>query len=297
MYFIDEPNAVASPPRRLLLRPRAISRGGNPALAQAATKVRAWWLNMVQGELAGLLVTALITRSKNDVSQVTRAVQVIARGRELRFGGSGTTTWSVPDGVYEVELYARGAGGPGGGTAACTSSQVSVAPGGNAGTRCRGVFVVQPGDVITLTRGAGGAGNVSTGGTRGGSTVVTRTRLGVATTLLVAPGGAPGVNAPAAVPFFVQAATAPSLTVVAVGGLVQSYEVSGGDASAGSVLNTLSGRGGDAGEDGTGGGSVGGGGSFNGNTGLGYGSAARAPRPARATPARRAALAPTAWLG
>lgn len=68
---------------------------------------------------------------------------------------AGTSTWTVPDGVYWV--YGIVVGGGGGGGAGAGSATWS-AGGGGSGGRSEGWVPVTPGQTITVTVGAGGAG-------------------------------------------------------------------------------------------------------------------------------------------
>jgi hypothetical protein len=67
------------------------------------------------------------------------------------FTSTGTSTWTVPDGVTRILAEAWGGGGGG-----------SAFSGGGGGGYVAGTFSVTPGDVITLIIGAGGTAGTST---------------------------------------------------------------------------------------------------------------------------------------
>ncbi|GEM_PF-2858241 len=79
MHLIDNPQALAVAPAV----PAAGDPGwftiGNPSINQPATPVDDWWLNMVQGELKGVLDAAGIVMVKGNNAQVAAAIaQMIA---------------------------------------------------------------------------------------------------------------------------------------------------------------------------------------------------------------------------
>ncbi len=85
------------------------------------------------------------------------------------FSGAGTTNWTVPAGVYQINARAISAGGGGGG-----SPGGGYGSGGGGGADAFKSIAVTPGDVIAMTRGAGGAGGTGPGvdGADGGATSV-----------------------------------------------------------------------------------------------------------------------------
>lgn len=82
---------------------------------------------------------------------------------------TATGTFTVPAGVYRLRIHAWGAGGGG-------TGDVGGGGGGSGGSGayCTKLVEVEPGDVVTITIGAGGAAEVGTGGSasNGGSTTV-----------------------------------------------------------------------------------------------------------------------------
>jgi len=113
-------------------------------------------------------------------------------GGVLRAASSATLTqttitsttgqsWTVPAGVYRILVYMWGGGG---GAASCFCN----CAGGGAGGFVAGQIEVVPGETLTITAGAGGAGNNCSGGGRGGkgSTIYR------GATLLAAAGGGGG---------------------------------------------------------------------------------------------------------
>lgn len=86
------------------------------------------------------------------------------------YSKAGTYTYTVPDGVYKVNLEAEGGGGSGGNSATGTYVKLSGTPlsgaicgsgggGGGAGTKSSAVINVTPGDQLTVVVGAGGSQN------------------------------------------------------------------------------------------------------------------------------------------
>ena len=84
---------------------------------------------------------------------------------------SASTTWAVPAGVTKVTVEAWGGGGGGGGS----SFPGYWGHGGGGGGYGKEIATVTPGNVLTITIGAGGTGRgaVSTDGANGGTSSVT----------------------------------------------------------------------------------------------------------------------------
>jgi hypothetical protein len=98
--------------------------------------------------LAGTIL--IILPASAAVSQWTSTV---GQDTVVRFNGTGTTTWTVPSGVTEVE-YLVVAGGGGGG--------IPYGGGGGAGGLLSGTeYPVSPGTTVTVSVGAGGAANAA----------------------------------------------------------------------------------------------------------------------------------------
>jgi len=82
-------------------------------------------------------------------------------------------SWTVPAGVYFIEVWATGGGGSGGG---CAGG--GVPPGGGGGgasATLSSLVAVNPGDVLSINIGAGGVGLIGNGNDGGASSV----RLGL----------------------------------------------------------------------------------------------------------------------
>ena len=88
MKLIDDATATTSPPAPPSDGTEGAFTGGNPATAQAATRVRYWWLNLVQGMLRGLTDVAGVTASKTGFANGAEAVGRIASAK------AGTTITS-----------------------------------------------------------------------------------------------------------------------------------------------------------------------------------------------------------
>jgi hypothetical protein len=88
------------------------------------------------------------------------------------FHASGTFT--VPAGVNSITVDAYGGGGAGGGSTNAGAGQnaARVGAGGGGGGYAKGVFTVTPGDVITVTVGAGGIGVSGASGGNGGNSTL-----------------------------------------------------------------------------------------------------------------------------
>ncbi|WP_434155796.1 phage tail protein [Pseudomonas sp. JZ134] len=86
------------------------------------------------------------------------------RGSAL-WNTAGTYQWIVPANVYRVWARCMGGGGSGGYPNVAGSS----GGGGGAGGHGEGIYSVTPGDVITITVGAGGAAVTSGSGNSGGT--------------------------------------------------------------------------------------------------------------------------------
>ena len=148
----------------------------------------------------------------------------------------GVTQWTVPPGAWLVHVRALGGGGGGGGAAATSSTQNSAAAGGNSGCYGEGVYPVAPGQVITVTVGAGGAGGAAAAGSGGNGAT---TSFG---SLLSCPGGYGGPGSAAAAPPFVIAPMGPGS--IASGGRLNGSSASGAAGMCGQLNNTIGGAGG-----------------------------------------------------
>lgn len=79
---------------------------------------------------------------------------------------TSSTTWTVPNGVTNVFVLVAGAGGGGG---SYNASAGTFGSSGGTGGMAVGFYTVTPSSNITITVGAGGAGNNSGTGGAGGS--------------------------------------------------------------------------------------------------------------------------------
>ena len=110
------------------------------------------------------------------------------------FTTTGTSSWTVPDGVTEVSAVVVGGGGGGGGAGG--SGNGNGGGGGGGGGLAYGTFSVTAGESLTIVVGTAGAGGAGAGGggssgTNGGSSQVKRG----ATVLLQGSGGLGGTYA------------------------------------------------------------------------------------------------------
>lgn len=97
---------------------------------------------------------------------------VVLRYKQVRtFTSAGSTTWTVPSGVTNVEVLVVAGGGGGGGNA--TGGQTPQGGGGAGGLVYNPYFTVTPGAVLNVTVGAGGAGGTtgSNAGSAGGNSL------------------------------------------------------------------------------------------------------------------------------
>ena len=233
MFQIDDPSAASARPPRPAAGTPGWFAGGDPATGRLGTRVRFHWLNTIQAELMAILAAAGLGPDPNDDGQVLRALRRLGVPQIVAFYAS--TSWTVPANVHGVRATVVGAGGAGGGTSATNGSQVSVGPGGNAGTVGFGTYPVTPGETIAITIGTGGAWNNGVGYAGGTTSFGNR---------LSAPGGqGAGGNVPANPPPLTQGAVAPG--GISVGGNVNLFERQGSAAVAQNVVNFLSGRGAD----------------------------------------------------
>ena len=100
----------------------------------------------------------------NFISALTAHLQLHLATNTASFTTAGTTTWTVPTGVFRVRVRLVGGGGGGaGGNGASTWSS----GGGASGGYSEGFVSVTPGQVIVVTIGAGGAGSAQGNGNSG----------------------------------------------------------------------------------------------------------------------------------
>ena len=115
---------------------------------------------VIDGASLGLTTTTnnlTITVGSDWFAQLVNPATVTGTG--LSGAAAGTATWTVPDGVYRVSFVCVGGGGGG--------AQAASAQGGGGGALAYAVDqAVIPGQIYTITAGAGGVG--TSGGTAGG---------------------------------------------------------------------------------------------------------------------------------
>jgi hypothetical protein len=176
----------------VLSGPVGFFTGGTPGLV-AATRVRAWWLNMIQEEIIAVLVAAGLTpdTAATNFHQLRDAITtMVGAGRLLNvqaFAASGTCTVAAGATIHDV--FVLGGGAPGSGVPATGAGQAAVGAGGGSGAHGRGRYAAA---VRAITVGAAGVPALGGVGTNGGSS-----SYGAS---LSAPGGIAGGFAPAAGP-------------------------------------------------------------------------------------------------
>lgn len=120
-------------------------------------------------QLAGLVAS--------DTAQ-TNTSYLIAGGRAVSYATPGTYSWTVPDGVFVIEVELWGAGGSGAG------GQQGF--GGGPGGYSKGAYAVTPRQVLSIVVGAGGAPSGGDSGNYGGISSVSN--------FIYASGGGPAIN-------------------------------------------------------------------------------------------------------
>lgn len=154
MYRIDDNQAVDTLPPDPTdnIGTPGYFTGGNPGSSPAVppTRIRYWWLNMIQETLIDPIITAGLALAKDDFTQLTKAIPKLIPHGTQGFGSSGT--WVCPPNVYfvKVRIWAAGAsGGAGNGAAGAGAA-------GGGGEYREGVIAVVPGTTYPITIGAGG---------------------------------------------------------------------------------------------------------------------------------------------
>lgn len=96
VYRIDDTTAVSSPP------PVPSDNIGQPGFftggstsGQSATRVRFWWLNMIQEELMGIVLASGIVPKKTDNSQVLSALQLLFSGSAAQIPVGVPQPWPI----------------------------------------------------------------------------------------------------------------------------------------------------------------------------------------------------------
>ena len=124
--------------------------------------------------VAGQVVTLVFDGTQFQAQSISQTVPGTSNEELL-----SSTTRTIPAGVYAVTLDAIGGGGGGG-----YSNSAGAGGGGSGAGRSFGRFAVTPGEILTITIGAGGASYIA-----GGTTSVVSNLQG---TLLSASGGSIG---------------------------------------------------------------------------------------------------------
>jgi hypothetical protein len=208
MYRIDDNQNVATLPADPTdnVGTPGFFTGGNPGASPAVppTRVRYWWLNMIQETLVHPILTACgIALAKDDMTQLTQAIGIIPLGRQLARPLQQTTSGSysaAPRGTNWVRFLIVGSGGAGAGCQAVTGTNVQAGAPGSAGSWAE-VWVPWTGTAIPYTVGAaparvtGGAGN--NGGSSGVAGITAPGGIGgQLQTIGAAPSGAGGILSP-----------------------------------------------------------------------------------------------------
>lgn len=124
---------------------------GDPINGVKATQVTDDWLNAVQGEVVNAIEGAGITLNKENNSQLLAAIQAIAGGAKVVFGGDSVSgTYQLPDmsvGKVELVFYNRSGAGN---TLAPAEGTYHLFVGNNSGT---GTASVAGGGNITGSTG------------------------------------------------------------------------------------------------------------------------------------------------
>ena len=237
MQRISDPSAsLTLPAPPALTGTTGYFSGGVPGVS-VATRVRYWFLNMIQEELMSIVTAAGITpdTTASNFSQVLASIRALIAGvphgvQSLAAAG----TFTVPAGVsaIEVEIW-------GGGSGSWASVSGITGGGGSGGGYARKrISGLTAGAVATIAIGAGGSAGVS--GVAPGAGGASSVTIG-GTIVLSATGGV--VNPLGSVP-------APSLGNIAGAGSGGDINLYGGDGGAGvanqgSVVFNLGGYGGD----------------------------------------------------
>lgn len=192
--IIDTTAVVALPAPPTLSGTTGYFTEGSPGVTPA-TRVRAWWVNMVQEELLALLTAAGITpdATATNFTQVLAAIKIVATGRLLNqqvFGTAGTFTYTPTAGTKTIVVDIVGGGGAGGGAVATGANGSAGAP-GTGGSFSRGIFAMATfGATATVVVGAAGVAAAGAAGGNGGASSFAGTGL----TAPGGPGGGVGSN-------------------------------------------------------------------------------------------------------
>ena len=187
-------------------------------------------------------------------------------GQKL-FTATGTTVWTVPDGVTEVSAVAVGGGGGGAGAGGGSGPGTDDGGGGGGGGGLAyGTFAVTPGDSLIITVGAGGNGGNGNSSTPSNGSVGGNSGIQRGTTLLLQGGRGSGGTYDASQPSSGGGSTGTERDGGGTGGVGQaSFSQSGGGGGGAAGYTGNGGAGGlggssdPSGSNGSGGGGGGGG--------------------------------------
>jgi hypothetical protein len=170
----------------------------NPAIpgTQAATRVRYWWLTMMQEEIMSVLAFAGITpdTTGTNFTGLLRSIQTILAGGGLAVPGRliniqrfvASATYTPTAGMGSVIFEMQGGGAPGGGATLPSSGNVSLGAPGTSGSYLKIRFLSSDiGASRPIVVGAAGVAASGGVGTNGGATTI-------GGTLAAAPGGIAG---------------------------------------------------------------------------------------------------------
>jgi hypothetical protein len=132
---------------------------------------------------AGAPITGSCTVTLADGVGQTQTIQLayLTGSQAFSYTTNAVQSFTVPAGVSQITITARGAGGGSGG-----AGESATLSGGNGASEI-GTFTVTPGETLAVVTGQGGSGGAGGGGGGGGSFV-----FGNGGTLLIAAGGGGG---------------------------------------------------------------------------------------------------------
>lgn len=177
--IIDTTAAASLPSPPALTGTTGYFTEGSPGVT-AATRVRGWWVNMIQEELLALLTAAGVAFDTTAAvfTQVLASIKILTIQGRQDYSAAGTFSFTVPVGVFQVWVRLWGATGGSGG-----SNSTGAGSGAAAGGYSEKVCAVTPGNVLTVVIGGGGtAGGTGTDGGAGAASTVTCVAASIAMT-------------------------------------------------------------------------------------------------------------------
>lgn len=110
MFRVDVATAKVALPTIPAAGAQGFFGDGNPATQDPPTQVPAWWLNMVQEEIRGVVLAGGLTPSKTNNGQMAAAITAILTGLGTAFGRYVTGDTAMATGnLYLVDVAAGGA--------------------------------------------------------------------------------------------------------------------------------------------------------------------------------------------